>query len=444
MKTTYVAAALLTLLAAHAEAQKAYTLDECVQAALENNAQIQMADGNVEAAEAKRQETLTNFFPQISAQGGAFIAKNGLIKYDASDAVSQVVPMLSPEQQMALAGIDPTIELCDKGVAASVMAVQPLFMGGRVVNGNRLAKVGETESREQRRMTETNVRTEVEGYYWQIVALREKLQTISAVESQLEQVRHDAEVAVDAGVRDRNDLLQVKLKQNDVRVMRLQAEGSLSVLRTMLATVMGIDADSADVVCEISYSLPESPANLYIDPETALQQTPEYGLLAAQEEATEIQSKMTTGENLPQVAVGGAYSYNNILDGSSNNLMGFVTVKVPLSDWWGGSRAMKSKRIEATNAKIERQDKSRQLKARMSQAWTSLTTAYGRLSIAIESIEQSEENLRLNTDYYRAGTGTMSELLDAQTLYQQSRDGYAEALQGYEVARRGYLAATGR
>lgn len=444
MKKTYIATVILLLASGRLAAQHAYTLDECVAAAIESNAQIKTADGEVSVAEAKRQETLTNFFPQVSAQGGGFIAKDGLIKYDMSETVGQIAPLLTPQQQAALAGMDPEVELCKKGVAASVTAMQPLFMGGRVVNGHRLAKIGEEASRERRRLTEAEVRTEVESYYWQIVSVREKLSTLSAIEGQLEQMRHDAEVAVDAGVRNRNDLLQVKLKQNDVRVARLQAEGSLSVLRSMLATVMGIEADSVDAAYTIDYTLPESPAALYMDPETALRQTPEYGLLTAQEEASELQSKMTTGENMPQVAVGGAYVYNNILDGSANNLVGLVTVKVPLSDWWGGSRAMKGKRIEASNAKVEKQDKSRQLKVRMAQAWTTVTTAYGRLGIALESIEQSEENLRLNTDYYRAGTGTMSDMLDAQTLYQQSRDSFAEALQGYETAKRQYMQATGR
>lgn len=38
----------------------------------------------------------------------------------------------------------------------------------------------------------------------------------------------------------------------------------------------------------------------------------------------------------------------------------------------------------------------------------------------------------------------MSELLDAQTLYQQSRDKYVESCMQYEVKKRTYLQATGR
>jgi len=66
------------------------------------------------------------------------------------------------------------------------------------------------------------------------------------------------------------------------------------------------------------------------------------------------------------------------------------------------------------------------------------------VEIAQVSISQSAENLRLNTDYYAAGTCSMSDLLEAQTLYRQSRDRYVEAYAKYQIKKREYLQATGR
>jgi outer membrane protein TolC len=59
-------------------------------------------------------------------------------------------------------------------------------------------------------------------------------------------------------------------------------------------------------------------------------------------------------------------------------------------------------------------------------------------------MEKSAENLRLNEDYYHAGTSTMGDLLDAQTRNQQSRDQYAEAVCLYLNSRTAYLIVTGR
>ena len=45
---------------------------------------------------------------------------------------------------------------------------------------------------------------------------------------------------------------------------------------------------------------------------------------------------------------------------------------------------------------------------------------------------------------YHAGTTTMSDLLDAQTLCQQSRDKFVETYARYQVRIVEYLQATGR
>ena len=81
---------------------------------------------------------------------------------------------------------------------------------------------------------------------------------------------------------------------------------------------------------------------------------------------------------------------------------------------------------------------------RMQKTKIDLSNAYQQALIARNSIEQSAENLRLNEEYYKAGTTSMSDLLEAQQLYQQSRDKYAEAYSKYEISKTEYLQATGR
>lgn len=48
-------------------------------------------------------------------------------------------------------------------------------------------------------------------------------------------------------------------------------------------------------------------------------------------------------------------------------------------------------------------------------------------------ITQAEENLRLNTNTYRAGTTTMSDMLDAQTALQNAKNEYIQAYAAYQL-----------
>lgn len=212
----------------------------------------------------------------------------------------------------------------------------------------------------------------------------------------------------------------------------------------MLAQYIGHPADSIDVAQVVSDSLPEHPEIYYRQPESSLPLTNEYNLLQQNVKATRLQYKMTVGKNLPTIAIGGGYIYDNLMDKDHSYWMGFATVSVPLSGWWGGSHDIKKQKLQIRNAENQFTDQSQMLIIRMNNCWNNLTEAYKQVKIAIESIGQASENLRLQNDYYRAGTCTMSDLLEAQTLYQQSRDRYVESYAQYKIRKREYLQATGR
>ena len=315
------------------------------------------------------------------------------------------------------------------GTIAGINAVQPVFAGGQIINGNKLAKIGEEAACLQLELSENEVEKTVEQYFWQIVSLQEKIKTIQAVEAMLNSLHKDVDVAVRAGVAMRNDLLQVELRQNEIESQKLKLNNGISIVRMLLAQYCGL----SETDFTLSYSTETtSPVPLKQDHQQALLVTPEYQLLGKQVEAAALQTKMTVGQYLPTVAVGAGYNYHNLMENNRTFAMIFATVSVPISDWWGGSHAIKRKKMEYMKAVDEQQDKSELLKIRMQNAWNSVNESYQLLQIAHRSIEQAEENLRLNRDYYKAGTIKMSDLLEAQLLYQQSFDKCTDAWVDYQ------------
>lgn len=411
-------------MALSAHAQQAMTLEECVNEALKNNIRMREADNNVASAHHDREAARTKYFPTVAAMGTAFTANKGLVEMDLAPGMS--------------------LSLLKNGVSGAVTAMQPVFAGGQIVNGNRLAKVGEEVSRLKKSMSANEVRLTTEQYFWQVVMLKEKLHTIETVENQIASIQKDVEAAVSAGVTNRNDLLQVQLRQNEMRSSRVTVENALSTSRSLLAQFIGLGTDSVDASATIGDALPERPDGLYCVPEEALSSTNEYALLNQNVKANQLQYKMEVGKNLPSVAIGGGYAYNDFMDKGRTNLIGMATVSVPLSAWWGGSHDIKKAKLAQSNAEMQRDDQSELLIIRMRNSWNALTDAYKQVEIAKESIGQATENLRLHTDYYSAGTCTMSDLLEAQTLFTQSRDKFVESYAQYEVKKTEYLQATGR
>ena len=423
MRTIILSAALL-LAAASAQAQRLMTAEQAVSDALQNNVRMKNADNDLEAARQAKKQAFTKYFPTVSATGIGYMADKGLLEMS-----------LGPGMEMSM---------LKNGLMGGVSAQLPVFTGGRILNANRLADVGVETSRLQRRMSEKEVVLTAETYFWQAVMLKEKLKTVEAVERQLAKFANDAEAAVTAGVSDRNDLLQVNLKKNETRSNRITLENALTTAKRLLAQYTGHAGDSIDVSAYMSGGLPPSPLQLYADPSAALPHTTEYAMMEQNVKANRLKYKMTVGQNLPTVAVGGGYMYDDLMDKSHQFWVGFATVSIPLSGWWGGSHEMKKQRLAVRNAENTLKDNGQLLVIDMENKWNDMNDAYRKISIAMESIAQAEENLRLHNDYYRAGTATMSDLLEAQTLYQNSRSAYVEAYADYQIKKREYLQATGQ
>jgi outer membrane protein TolC len=419
-KIAFICFSALAFVHTTLQAQQSYSLEQCRQMALTQNAQMRISANKTMIAKQEKREAATNFLPSISLAGGAMKADDGLLQ----------IPMGGQ-----------TMKLLDEGLYGGAMASLPIFAGGQIYNGHKLATLGLEVSELQLRQTTNEVKLTVEQYYWNIVVLNEKLQTLQQVEIMLDKIRSDVKVAVDAGVKNRNDLLQVELRHNEIKSAVINVENNIKVCKMLLAQYIGVDWENFDVQATVTADL-LSPEYLFVNHAEHLETTVEYQLLSKAVEASKLEMRLNKGQFLPTVALSGGYLYNDFMGPSQNSFVGMVNVSIPIS--WKASHSVRKYKYRYQNAVTEFDDGSEQLIIRMQKAQIDLSNAYQLALIARNSIEQSEENLRLNEQYYKAGTSSMSDLLEAQQLFQQSRDKYAEAYSKYEISKTEYLQATGR
>ena len=431
-----------------------YTLQQIKDSALHNNFAVRSAKYGVEAAQQQRKEAFTKYFPNVSGTGLWFNANKGMAQTTINPSAS-ISPELGaaltqslPQEALAALANPISISMMKNGTIGSLMAVQPVFAGGQIINGNKLAKVGEEVSRLQLQLSENEVEKTAEQYFWQLASLQEKMKTVDAVDTLLRDIYKDVDVAVRAGVAMRNDLLLVQLRQNDIQSQRLKLRNGISIVRLLLSQYCGL-RDTSFAIDHSSLTIDHSATQMEKANNGQLsmfnvQCLPEYQLLDKQVESANLQKKMAIGQNLPTLAVGAGYNYHNLLENNHSFGMVFATVSVPITDWWGGSHAIKRKKIEHQKAVEQLEDNTQLLKIRMQNAWNGVEESYQQLQLAKRSIEQASENLRLNRNYYRAGTSKMSDLLEAQLLYQQSLDKHTDAFADYQNKLLEYKQATGQ
>ena len=450
---------------------KPLSLEECQQLALQHNVKMKNALLQVDMAKADRQANISHFFPSVQATGVGFIANKGVLGGQVGDFVNiptsmaemapgltgflgQYLPpellasleqsILGPLEQDLTELKNTEVGILDKGLSGAVTAVQPVFLGGQLANAQKLYRVAEQVKTYQLQQSHDEVLLTVEKYYRQLIGLQEKQKTVQSMDSLLGSLLEDVDEAVAVGVKNRNDYLQVQLKANQVRSGLLQVRNGIDLSKMLLGQYIGMEPDSFYI-----QPLPEEvlplPASCKVDHKQALYQNLNFMMLQKNVEANKLKKRLALGQNLPTVVVGGGFAYHNFLEKIDRSFwFGSAAVNIPISQWWGGGLQMKKAKLALQEAENLRDDTGEMLVLQMQQYYNQLEEYYEQVQVSKESIETAEENYRMQHDAYEAGLATMTELLNASSLLQQSREQYSADYTHYMLKRMEYLYATGQ
>lgn len=432
------------------------TLDSCLSLARQNNKELRRAALDIDKAQAVKDQAFTKYFPQVKASAMGYHSLHPLVEVGINDfdnaSVRDLLTTLYGNYGAAL-GLDNTISLFQYGYQVGVTAIQPVYMGGKIVAGNQLAKVGVEAARLQNEITERDLLEEVEESYWLVVGLTEKQQTLQAVTALLDTVHRTVSVAVDAGLALQTDLLQVELRQSEIQRTQIQLDNGLALAKRALWQSIGktYPDQMGEGLNNIRLESINADSTLQAPPLEGLGRSGvESSLLSLSVRAAELNRRMTIAEALPQVAVGAHYGYSNMqtsflrdgLGSKTGNGAVFVTVSVPLTDWWETGHKIRENNIALEQARLQEQHTNELLALRTQQAWDKMTESWLLVTENRHALDIARENYRLSGVNYRAGMGTITDLLTAQTSFLQAENALTDALISYRVNYRRYTDLT--
>lgn len=432
----------------NATGQNQYTLEQCKKMALENNVQVRNSNLELLASKQVKKAAFTNYFPKISATAMTFRFNDPLFNLDveggqlpilATDGTTPPVPV--PGQFAYFPGL--SLSMLDKGNLAAVTAIQPVFAGGRIMNGNNLARVGVDVNTGRLTLSRNEALLQTEEKYWLLVSLNEKKQTLSTVEELLDSLHKEANDAWQAGLINRNDVLKVTLKQSEIKSARLKLDNGIRLASMALCQYIGMPYDSSMILVDTLADFRE-PATVYVNGDEAVQNREEFNLLQQSLKAERLKTRMKIGEYLPQAGIGVGALYYDIPDEGTTNSMIFGTINIPISDWWGAAHTIKERRYQEEIALNNSEDNTELMALQIRKSWNELIEARQQIDIAIETISQAEENLKVNRDNYKAGIINVSDMLEAQVLLQQAKNMLTDARVNYRIRMNTYLQATGK
>lgn len=452
MKTkALIIAALILSLPAAAQESLVLSIDRCREMALEHNSGAVNAALDVEAARYQKQEALTEYFPRISAMSAGFWSLNPMLEIGLKDILGNNDYSNNLQNELLMQGINPKYTALEHGYGASVNLLQPVFAGGRIVNGNRLAALGVEAAQLQKSLQERKTGEEIDDYYWQTLSLEEKLLTLGEFRELLDTLCKDASSARAAGLMTEDELLQAELKRSELRSSEIKLRSGIRLSKMNLLNSIGQDycvVEGAasegkpyidDIRLEDEGGELLSPERYYVPEEKISASMEEARLLELQVDAKKLEKQMQLGETLPQLAVGASYGYSDLIGKARFNGTAYATLQIPISDWWKTSRKLKRLQVQIDKAENEQAQLDGQLTLLVRKYWIELTSAWDEYEVALDSERAAEVAYRSVKSHYDAGLVPLSDLLQSQASYRQSCNGLTDARTAYRKALRVWM-----
>ena len=328
-----------------------------------------------------------------------------------------------------------------------VSLTQPLYMGGKITAAYRMASRGAEMAEENIRLTESQVILNTDEAYMQAIRARQLADVARSYRQLLEELLKNVESAVRHGLKTRNDQMKVQVKLNEAELAIQRAENGIRLSTMNLCHVIGLPLNTPLQLDADQFS-DEVPVTAQ-GGDLSVAARPESAILQAKTDIASQQVKLTRSDYLPQLAMFAGYSYINGFKLSGSKLLdsgsGAVgaTLKVPLITFGERTYKLRSAKARQQIAQTEQQDLTEQMQLELAQAANNFDEAQTELSITQRSLEQAEENMRLARQQYDAGLEPLSQLLDAQAIWQQASADHVNAKCQLQVAHTKLLKAQG-
>lgn len=442
MKMKRIVLIIALALAAAPAVGQTLTLDSCLSLARKNNSDIRTSQLEVLKAQEVKRQVFTKYFPQIQLSAFSYYAVDPLIKFGIEDIQSDDMRTLLQAVYDAFseAGSDLKSEmsLMQKGSSISGSFAQPIFAGGRIINGNRLASLGVDAAKLMAQAKSRDVIENIESSYYLVTGLQQKVATLEAALQLIDSIDRTVQAALANGLVTNADALQVQLKRNEMLANQQQLSSGIRLSKRLLCRQIGIDFSDDLLFAEPAATLP--PPVLFMNKSVGDSLRPEMQLLELNVRAEKLKKSITIGESLPQIALLGIAYYGNVIkhDAASNGLI-LLSLQVPLTAWWETAHKLHQHNIAIEEARIMQDNLGKMMSLEEEKAYSDMMDSYLLIRSDSSALEVARENYRLANLNYSAGNATLSDVLQAHALLLQAGNAVTDRRTSYLVARRRLL-----
>lgn len=419
MRKIIIAAALLAAgLQPSVAQQRAWTLQQCIDYALEHNISVRQSGLGVEQKEVDLNTAVSRRLPGVSASASENLSFGRGLTADNTYSNANTT-----------------------STSFSLGADLPIFQGFDISNGIKLAKLDLQSATLALERAKDDIRVAVAQAYIQILYSKEILQ-VAQEQVARDSIQTERIKAMEAtGKLSASEVAAQQASLEQTRLSCVQARNNLNMALLDLSQLLELDSpEGFDVVAPPEYVL---EPGLLMSPEAVFEQAVAVkpailsGELAV--ESAKINVDRAKGAGLPSLSLSGGIGtnfYTNSLGQSASfgsqlekNFSQYVglSLRVPIFQRFSVRNNVKNARLSLMNQELQLESTRKSLFKEIQQAYYNAVAAQAKCTSSLAAAQSAEQAFVLTREKYDNGKANVTEYNDSRARYLEAQSNYLQA-----------------
>ncbi len=390
-----------------ANAQKAWTLQECLDYALANNIQLQQKNISTASSREDILQSKSALFPSVS--------------FSTNQNMSWR-PFAESTVNLSNGSMTTSRNTVSYNGSYGINANWVVWNGGRNTNAIKQNELTEEMNELSAEQTANSIQEKIAQLYVQILYETEAVKVNEQIVKASELQRDRAKVLVEVGQLARVDLVQLEAQVNQDLYSLANAQSQLANYKLQLKQLLEIHNDE-----EFNVAIPnvndESVLNIVPDQQSvynaALESRPEIKSGKLSIESSEIAVDVARAGYMPSVSINAGMgasnndvqkmAFFNQLKINMSNSVG-VNVSVPIFDQHQARTNIRKAKYALQSSELNLQDQKKQLYSTIENYWLNATTSQQQYVYAKANVKSMQESYELVSEQFNLGLKNIVEL----------------------------------
>ncbi len=434
MKTNLIVLVVIAaaLLSPQAQCQETFSLQQCLDYALQNNSTLRKSKLDVQKAGMARAEILGALLPQISGQAQM---TNNIDKttFVMPNFINNFLPsnMQDPDASKYM-----TIEMGMNWTANVGLSLSQQVLNFALFNAVDIAKAVEQMAVMGEELSEEDVISQTATLYFGIQVLEYAVEQFDLSLELMGKLLGTMKTNLDNGLVRSIDHDRLKVALTNMQTQKGSLYTAKEIQKTLLKMQMGMDVNLPIKIQAMDPDVMEPKIYALQNKSIEIEYHPVFNLMKKQVELTELKYKAAVYEHLPMVSLGATYATNFMSD---EFFKGDTFYKYPMSNvgltlrmpiFSGMSRRSKINQARVEIKKIEEDKAALSQSLQMNYSNSLLTFEQNReaFKAQAENVQLAKEVYVITENNYNLGISSMTDVINSSSDFITAQVNYVESL----------------